>query len=462
MRSFTRILLLLLLPAVLVAAFARPCLAAEKPNILIILSDDQGWGDVTAYGAKDLRTPAIDSLIADGMRFDNFYANCNVCSPTRAALLTGRYQELVGVPGVIRTHAGNNWGYLSPDAVMLPQPLKKAGYHTAIIGKWHLGLESPNTPTERGFDFFHGMLCDMMDDYWTHRRHGINYMRRNEKEIDPEGHATDLFTDWTVDYIREHGKAVDGKRQPWFCYLAYNAPHFPVQPPKEWLEKVKAREKRIDPTRAKLVAFIEYMDDGIGKVIAALKETNQYDNTLIVFTSDNGGHAGSKANVGPYRGFKQDNYEGGLRVPAVAVWKAGGIKPGSRSDLVAVTFDLFPTACEAAGAKFDHDIDAVSILPTLLGKEQKIERDLFFCRREGNNRYQGQDYYAMRRGDFKLLHNTPFQPYELYNLKDDPYEQNNLAEKNKKVFNEMSSALRRHIQRAGAVPWQKPNGQTGK
>lgn len=428
-----------------------PAAAAQKPNILIILTDDQGWGDVGAMGAKDLRTPHIDALFADGMRFDNFYANCNVCSPTRAALLTGRYQELVGVPGVIRTYPHDNFGYLARDAVLLPVPLKKAGYHTAIIGKWHLGLESPNTPPDRGFDFFHGMLCDMMDDYWTHRRHGINYMRRDGNTIDPKGHATDLFSDWSVDYIKERARAT----KPWFCYLAYNAPHFPVQPPQEWLDKVVAREKGIDKTRAKLVAFIEHMDHGIGQVIRALKDTNQYDNTLIVFASDNGGHAGSKANVGPYRGYKQDMYEGGLRVPACFVWK-GHIEPGGRSDLVAVTFDLFPTVCEAAGATINHDIDAASILPTLLGKKQTLNRDLFFCRREGNNRYQGQDYYAMRRGDWKLLHNSPFQPYELYNLKDDPYEKTDLADKEKKVFNDMAAALRKHIQRGGAVPWQKP------
>ncbi len=429
--------------------------AGARPNMLVILTDDQGWGDVTAYGAKDLKTPAIDSLVHAGMRFDNFYANCPVCSPTRAALLTGRYQELVGVPGVIRTHAQSNWGYLSPNAVLLPTPLKKAGYHTAIIGKWHLGLESPNTPTERGFDFFHGFLGDMMDDYWKHTRHGRHYMRRNLKDIRPTGHATDLFSQWSVDYIKERGAPVTGKRQPWFLFLAYNAPHFPVQPPKDWLDKVKAREKGIDPTRAKLVAFIEHMDYGIGQVIQALKDTGQYDNTIIVFTSDNGGHQGSKALVGPYRGFKQDMYDGGLRVPACVVWP-GKIKAGSKSDLVAATFDLYPTLCEIAGVKLDHEIDAKSILPTLMGKQQTLNRDLFFCRREGNARYQGQDYYAMRRGDWKLVQNTPFLPYELYNLADDPAETTNLATKNRKKFNEMSSALRVHLQRAGRVPWQKP------
>ena len=173
--------------------------AAEHPNVVVILVDDLGYGDLSAYGATDLRSPHVDALISAGMRFDNFYANCPVCSPTRASLLTGRYPELVGVPGVIRTHPENSWGFLDPRAVMLPEVLRQTGYDTAIIGKWHLGLASPSTPNERGFDHFHGYLGDMMDDYYKHRRHGINYMRLNEREIDPAGHATDLFTDWSID-----------------------------------------------------------------------------------------------------------------------------------------------------------------------------------------------------------------------------------------------------------------------
>ncbi len=253
--------------------------AAEKPNVLLILVDDLGYGDLSSYGARDLQTPHVDAIVRGGMRFDEFYANCPVCSPTRAALLTGRYQEMVGVPGVIRTHAENSWGHLSANAVLLPAVLKKAGYATAIIGKWHLGLEKPNRPNDRGFDHFHGYLGDMMDDYYNHRRHGINYMRLNEKEIDPEGHATDLFTDWSCDYLRRQSKG-----RPFFLYLAYNAPHTPIQPPAEWIAKVKKREPGISEKRAKLVALIEHMDAGIGKVMATLRETNLDDNTIVVFS----------------------------------------------------------------------------------------------------------------------------------------------------------------------------------
>jgi len=202
------------LVALAALGLAKPAssLAADKPNILIILVDDLGYGDLSCYGAKDLQSPNIDSLMADGMRFDSFYANCPVCSPTRAALLSGTYPDLVGVPGVIRTHPENNWGWLSQKATLLPRTLKGAGYHTSIIGKWHLGLEEPNTPNGRGFDHFKGFLCDMIDDYYKHRRHGINYFRENRREIDPPGHATDLITEWGINHVNSR----KGKEAPFF------------------------------------------------------------------------------------------------------------------------------------------------------------------------------------------------------------------------------------------------------
>jgi arylsulfatase A-like enzyme len=422
---------------------------AQKPNILMILVDDLGYGDLSSYGATDMKTPHIDSLAASGMRFDNFYANCPVCSPTRASLLTGRYPDLVGVPGVIRTHLTNNWGWLAPQAVLLPKLLKPAGYHTAIVGKWHLGLEPPNTPNKRGFDHFHGFLGDMMDDYYNHRRHGNNYMRLNEKDIDPEGHATDLFSQWAVDYIRQRSHS----GRPFFLYLAYNAPHTPIQPPPEWLQRVKNREKTISDKRAKLVALIEHLDDGIGKVLKALKDAGLSGNTLVIFTSDNGGQLAVGANNGPLRAGKQDMYEGGIRVPFSAVWP-GKIKPRSRSKHIALTMDLFPTICAAAGANITHRIDGQSILPTLLGQDQSHDdRFLFWVRREGG-RYGARAYYAARFGDYKLVQNSPFEPLQLYNLKDDPKEQNPLDKKHG-MYRKLFTALRNHIIEAGAVPWQK-------
>lgn len=426
-----------------------------RPNILFILTDDQGYHDVSYYGTEDIRTPNIDQIVASGMRFDNFYANSTVCSPTRAAILTGRYQDRVGVPGVIRTHSDNSWGYLEPNATLLPEDLKTVGYHTAIIGKWHLGLESPNTPVERGFDFFKGWLGDMMDDYWTHRRHDMNYMRHNEKVIDPEGHATDLFTDWSIDYIKN--QANDEK--PFFLYLAYNAPHFPVQPPQEWLTRIMKREQGIDSTRAKLVAFIEHMDDGIGKVIQALRDSGQYDNTIIVFTSDNGGHLPSKANNGPLRDGKQSMYEGGLKVPTCISWP-GNIEPKSVSSKPLMTMDIYPTLVEIAGTKPKDTIEGQSFYAELLGSgisTEAKERSFYFVRREGGTRYGGQPIYAIRKGDWKLLQNNPYEAYELYNLAQDPHEQKNLIKEESEKYKELNALLMEHIQVGGQTPWQRKN-----
>lgn len=435
------------------AVFLVGCSVAtgNRPNIVVIIVDDLGYGDLASYGAKDLRTPHIDSLMANGMRFDSFYANCPVCSPTRAALLSGRYQELVGVPGVVRTHAPNNWGYLAQDAVMLPQVLKPLGYHSAIIGKWHLGLEEENQPTRRGFDFFHGFLGDMMDDYYHHRRHGNHYMRRNEEPVYPKGHATDIFSQWAVDYLAERAQ----KKTPFFLYLSYNAPHTPIQPPTDWFEKVKKREAGISSQRAKLVALIEHMDEGIGNVMKELQRTGLSKETLVFFVSDNGGQANVGANNGALRGEKQEMYEGGLRVPACAVWP-GKIKPGGRSGLIAATMDIFPTVVEAAGSKVEHAIDGRSFLPLLLGKEQPaFDRDLFFTRREGGDRFMGECIWAMRRGDWKLVKNSPMKNWELFDLSEDPGETTDLAGKNRGKYRELGAAMRVHIQRGGAIPWQK-------
>jgi arylsulfatase A-like enzyme len=422
---------------------------ARSPNVLIILADDLGAGDLTCCGAKDMHTPHLDHLFASGMRFTNFYANSCVCSPTRAALLSGRYPDLVGVPGVIRTHPQDSWGYLAPSAVLLPKRLRDAGYRTALVGKWHLGLESPNLPNERGFEHFHGFLGDMMDDYFNHLRHGKNYLRLNDKAIEPQGHATDLFTTWACDFIRQQKPD-----RPFFLYLAYNAPHAPIQPPEEWLTRVQKRQPDMDPKRAKLVALIEHLDDGVGKVVATLKETGQDQNTLVVFTSDNGGQLDLGASNGPIRGSKGSMYEGGLKEPMTAVWP-GQIKPGSHSERVYLTMDLFPTVLQASKVICKHDIDGVSFLPTLQGKEENgPERTLFFTRREGGVAYGGKTIDAVRRGDWKLLQNNPFGPMELYNLRTDPQEKDNLLGKEPKKVQELSAAMREHVQQAGAVPWQ--------
>jgi arylsulfatase A-like enzyme len=293
----------------------------------------------------------------------------------------------------------------------------------------------------------------MMDDYFDHRRHGINYMRRNQEEIDPEGHATDLFTDWAVEYLRQRAER---PAQPFFLYLAYNAHHTPIQPPEEWLIRVKQREPGIDERRARLVALIEHLDDAIGRVLEQLRLSGLEDDTLVVFTSDNGGQLSVGANNGPLRDGKQSVYEGGLKVPACVVWP-GRIEAGTRCAQPVLTMDLYPTLCAAAGVAWQHRIEGRSFLPALRGESQPWgDRLMFFHRREGGERYGGLTINAVRRGPWKLLQNSPFAPLELYHLEQDPREQLDLSQTERQKFRELSAALRLQVQRGGAVPWQPP------
>lgn len=423
-----------------------------KPtNILCILVDDMGYGDLSCQGALDMQTPNIDRLSREGLTFTNFYANSTVCSPSRASLLTGMYPDKVGVPGVIRQNEKNNWGYLSQSAQLIPSVLKTKGYHTGIIGKWHLGLESENSPNAKGFDYFKGFLGDMMDDYWNHRREGINWMRYNKEEIDPKGHATDLFTDWTVDYLNER-KEID---KPFFLYLAYNAPHFPIQPPQKFLDKVRKREPQLSEKRSKNVAFIEHLDFNIGKVMKALQKTGLDENTLVVFTSDNGGALRYEQSNGKLRGGKQDMYEGGIRVPTFFYWK-NKIKPGTVSERFGMLMDLFPTFCEVAEADTPEGLDAISVLPTILGKEQNTnDRTVFWVRREGGH-YGGQAYYAARNKGFKILQNTPHEAIQYFDIENDEYETSVIEpSEDDEMYKKLRTELREHIREAGGVPWQK-------
>lgn len=448
MRKFA--IIFLLLTCNLRSVLAQLPFNFEKPNVLVILTDDQGYYDVAACGASDLVTPAMDNLFDDGMKFDNFYANCPVCSPTRASLITGLYPDKAGVPGVVRTNKDNSWGYLDPSAITIADKFKEGGYKTALIGKWHLGLEKPNIPNMRGFDFFHGYLGDMMDDYWTHRRHGINYMRENEHEIDPEGHATDIFTQWAIDYINNQKESSN----PFFLYLAYNAPHSPIQPPENCLGKVKLRAPGMSEKRAKMVAFIEHLDHGIGQVINSLKKNNLYENTIIVFTSDNGGQLSYGANNGPLRDGKGSVYEGGLRVPTSIVWKKH-ISSGSVSNYKAATMDLYPTLLQVAGIDLNHEIDGISFLPVLLDESMSDkDRLLYFTRREGGKKYGGLTIQAIQFKDWKLLQNSPFGLQELYNLKEDPYETLNLIESEPEQYKLLNGLMMKQLQSAGNVPWQ--------
>lgn len=420
---------------------------AGRPNILVIMADDLGYGDLSSYGGKDVQTPHIDKLMSEGMRFNEFYANCCVCTPTRAALLSGRYPEMVGLPGVVRTNPSNNFGFMTPDSIMLPELFRKAGYHTTLIGKWHLGLAEPNRPNQRGFDEFRGFLCDMVDDYWTHLRQGINYMRHNEEEIDPEGHCTDLFTQWSIEELKKRAEA----GTPFFQYLAYNAPHRPVQPPEEWLERVKKREKNIDEKRALNVALVEHLDDGIGKVLAALDELGLRENTIVVFTSDNGGKLDNAASNGPLRSGKAHTYEGGIKVTTCVRWPAK-ITAGQVTDFNALTMDILPTLADICGVPIEHKIDGRSFKTLLLkGTQEPFDGPVFHMWLQNGTKQ------AMRDGDWKLVQdNFKRKRYELFNIKEDPYEKEDLARKNPERLDKMIETLEAHMEEASKVEWQRP------
>ncbi|MDX1679300.1 MAG: sulfatase-like hydrolase/transferase [Akkermansiaceae bacterium] len=428
-------------------------LAAEKPNLLIIYTDDQGYGDTSMYGKEGIETPHMDRIAEEGMLFTRMRANCTVCTPSRAALITGIYADRAGAPGVIRNERHRSWGYLDPEVPTIADELNELGYHTALIGKWHLGLESPNIPNDRGFDFFHGFLGDMMNDYYHHKRGGVNWMRKNREVVDSKGpHATELFTDWADAYLKDRSQ----KKEPFFLFLAYNAPHFPIQPPKEWVEKVRKREPDMSEGRVQAVAFVEHTDHEIGRVLKSLEDYGLADNTVVFFTSDNGGSSQHFQENDPWRGGKQDHYDGGLMVPFAVRWP-GTVKAGTQSDYQGLTFDIFSTCIEAANGKPREGLDAVSLMPLLKGEDFSTpDRELYFVRREGGGNQAGKAYHAIIKDGWKLMQNDPFSPLELYHLAKDPQETKNLIESEPKRVERMAFRMSQHIQNGGRTPWMAP------
>ncbi len=448
---------------VLTCIFIASNVFASPPNIVMIITDDQGYGDVSYnLSSSDLITTNIDALAAEGIQFTNFYSNSPVCSPTRASILTGQNSGKVGVPGVIRSTLSNSWGFFSPSAATLPELLRDDGYFTGHIGKWHLGLESPNLPNERGYDYFHGYLDGSMSDYCTHLKNGVDYMRENNQLTNHTGvHATRLFTQWAIDFIEERTQS----GQPYFLTLWYNAPHVPIQPPHESNTSGCPVDLNLPEDRSVLIKLIEDLDDQIGNVIQALKDSGTYNNTLIIFASDNGGQLNIGANNGLYRGGKSEVYDGGIRVPMIATWP-NVISPQLVSDSVAMTMDLFPTILEAAGAPVPNGIDGVSLLPILqqtsipnlnrssiweqLGRK-KISQGNFALSRN----------YALRKDNWKLVKKDPTldnnsNNFELYNVapNQDPYETLDQCSTNSSKCSELQSLLAEFINQEQLIPWR--------
>lgn len=412
----------LLVAACLAALLALPGpgTAADRPNIVYILADDLGWTDV-GYHGSEIRTPNIDRLAASGAKLEQFYVQ-PVCSPTRAALLTGRYSMRMGLQtGVVRPWA--QYG-LPLNERTLPQALREAGYTTAITGKWHLGhFQRAYLPTQRGFDHQYGHYNGALD-YFTHLRDGGFDWHRDDRVSRDEGYATNLMGQEAVRLIESH----DGKK-PLFLYVAFNAPHAPLQAPEEYLAQYAHIPR---PRRRAYAAMVTCMDDNIGRIAAALEKRGMTRNTLLVFSSDNGGPTGEAATNGPLRARKGTLYEGGVRVAAWASWP-GRIKAGATVSEPLQMVDWYPTLLKLAGARTEQPlpVDGRDIWAAL-AEGKPSPRDEWLLNVEPNAG-------ALRKGPWKLVAaNVPLGgaddapipasgKVELFNLQQDPYEKTDLA-----------------------------------
>ena len=422
----------LLTAAVAVWMIAAPRLAAQaarqanRPNILILLADDLGYADIGANGCKDVATPNIDSLAKNGVRLTSGYVSGPYCSPTRAALLTGRYQQRFGHefnPGPIR-NADPEFGLPLTETTMADR-LKANGYATALVGKWHLGFEAKFHPQRRGFDEFFGFLGGAHS--YLQNPANRNAIMRGTEPIKEVTYTTDMFGDEAVLFIERN------KNRPWFLYLAFNADHAPMEATDKYLARVEHIQ---DPLRRTFAAMHTALDDNIGKVLATLRKHGLENDTLVVFLSDNGGPTPVNASRNdPLRGFKGQTWEGGVRVPFIVQWK-GTLPAGKAYAQPAMQIDILPTALAAMGvqAKPEWKLDGVNLLPYLTGENSGRPHDALYWR--------FGEQMAIRQDDWKLVkapgagaamveRSSPGSAAgaHLYNLATDIGEQNNLAAK---------------------------------
>jgi arylsulfatase A-like enzyme len=363
---------------------------ADKPNILLIVSDDHGYGDVGAYGCKDIPTPHLDSLAKQGVRFTSGYVSGPYCSPTRAGLMTGRYPQRFGHefnPGPAPVE-GKSLG-LPRSETPLPQRLKPAGYVTGMVGKWHLGYEKDLHPLSRGFDEFFGFLGGA-HSYVNSPATAANPILRGRDPVDEKEYLTDAFRREAVAFVDRHAK------DTWFLYLAFNAVHGPMDAAPRYAE----RFSNLTAGRKTYATMLTAMDDAIGAVLARLREHKIEENTLILFVADNGGpEAVNSSDNGALRGVKGQTWEGGVRVPFMAQWK-GRLPAGKTFDLPVIQLDYVPTALVAAGVevKPEWKLDGVNLLPYLRGDKNTAPHDALYWR-------FGQQM-AIRMGDWKLVKAT--------------------------------------------------------
>lgn len=436
----------------LLTCFACPVWGAEpatRPNIIYILLDDAGYGDFSCYGQQKFQTPHIDQLAADGMRFTQHYSGSTVCAPTRCALMTGLHTGHCVVRGN-REVQPEGQAPMPAKTVTIPRLLKQAGYVTGMYGKWGLGAPgSPSDPMEH-FDYFFGYNC---------QRKAHNYypdaLWENDQLVPLDGqvYAHDLIMARSHDFLRKQ------HRQPFFLYLPVVIPHAAMQVPEA--AQAPFREKfpefegvvgryagtTITNPIAAFAAMMTRLDSQVGELRQLVRELGIEENTLILFTSDNGPHKEGGHNPdffnsnGPFRGYKRDLYEGGIRAPLLAVWQ-GKIAPGSISHHISAHWDMLPTFCELAGVAAPENIDGISMVPELLGRSgEQRQHDYLYWEFTERNRSQ-----AVRQGDWKGVRNNirqnPNSPLELYNLASDPGEQTNLADQHPEIVQQLNQLLK--------------------
>jgi arylsulfatase A-like enzyme len=394
-----------------------------RPNIVFILADDLGYADVSCYGRPDFETPNIDRIAADGVRLLQAYANSAVCSATRTALITGRYQYRLRIGleeplPVAKPDIG-----LPPEHPTLPSLLRKVGYGTTLIGKWHLGIPPKFSPLRSGYDHFYGFHGGAID-YFTHKgTDRQDDLWRDDQPSHDIGYSTELFGQHAVDAVNAYARS----RQPFFLSLHFNAPHWPWETIDDQAESDRLRAKALNDydggTQRTYRRMIQGMDLQIGRVLEALDANGLHDNTIVIFTSDNGGER--FADTWPFTGRKTELLEGGLRIPAVLSWPAR-IARGRTSDQVAISMDWMPTLLAAAGTAPDPAFapDGIDLLPALAGTVA-APRKLFW-------RYKANAQQAARDGDYKYLRirDNSF----LFNVVEDPMERANLRERKKDIY----------------------------
>jgi len=417
-------------PLVILAILSQSCNLEKSdnppPNIILIMADDLGYEGLSCYGNEVLKTPNIDRMAAEGLLFTDFHSNGSVCTPTRAALLTGKYQQRVGMEGVIYVRGPTREVGLDTSEMTVAKLLKSNGYATGIFGKWHLGYNSEYHPVYHGFDEFYGYLSGNVDYHSHYDNSGIYDWWHNLDSINEEGYVTDLITEHTVDFIKKH------KDEPFFAYVPHESPHVPFQGPNDPAYRFDDNKFTyygpIEDRNRAYIDMVESMDTGVGEILKTLEDLGLEENTLVLFISDNG--AERFGHNGILNGDKGSLLEGGHRVPAIAYWK-GNIEPGN-SDETVMTFDWLPTflGLSQNHISSDQELDGLDISHHLLTGQSLPERNLYWKYKKEKTSRQGK--YKLWMNDTDTL---------LFDLEKDISEKVDISSKHPEKLDKMLNDL---------------------